>query len=379
MASILNVESFEAKNGTLEIDVNLDQSRTSSHMQFPRTTSTFVGTPQKGSIRWNTDIEWFELFDGDIWRKFRKLFDFEEAPFLPGIFSFDATNKDSYPETGIRWYDYSSTNHATFVSNPTWSSLNNGYFELGGTNYALVPSTPQTQPENSLTLESWFNSNTNTFVLIAQQYGISSNNAFALYVSSGQWRGGVNIGGTLTEMSHTATTFSTNTWYHYVYSFLGTNTTSVIKGNHVGNSTIVTITEGSLDNFYVGSPISGSAIPSGTTIVSINTSNNTLTLSAAPTSSGQNISYTVTTLAGHYMYINGEFKEFLATTTGSTISYNEVNSFITIGCDFNGPGENTGALLNLDGKISHAKFYSRKITKTIIKDNFNALKGRYGL
>ena len=74
----------------------------------------------------------------------------------------------------------------------------------------------------------------------------------------------------------------------------------------------------------------------------------------------------------HYLYINGA----LTSTAGKGVSYNMGNGSgrLTIGAAGDG-----GGLKYLNGKLSTVKIYNRSLSASEVSQNFNALRGRFGI
>ena len=76
------------------------------------------------------------------------------------------------------------------------------------------------------------------------------------------------------------------------------------------------------------------------------------------------------------IYINGELKQTTATT--GSIVYDANNTVITLGAD-NNLGYNTGQVAYMNGRISMVKIYNRALSASEVLQNYNAIKGRFGL
>lgn len=70
------------------------------------------------------------------------------------------------------------------------------------------------------------------------------------------------------------------------------------------------------------------------------------------------------------IFINGELTDQTTSGTGNSLSYSNENGRL---------GSATNGAQNFYGKLSNVQIYSRSLTPEEIKQNYNALKGRYGL
>ena len=184
------------------------------------------------------------------------------------VLYLDAANTKSYPSTGIVWTDLSKNKFTdgTLVNNPTFSSINNGYFTFNGStqyvncgNTSLGISAGATQ----ITLEAWVYPVTFTSYggIISRVGGSSPFGGWMLNVNSdgsvnkfdlaininGVWRtwvtGGGTFGGTLT----------TSKWYHIVGTYNGSTMEMYLNGvkyNSVSYPGSIQYT--SVNNLYVG-------------------------------------------------------------------------------------------------------------------------------
>jgi hypothetical protein len=77
------------------------------------------------------------------------------------------------------------------------------------------------------------------------------------------------------------------------------------------------------------------------------------------------------------LYVNGV--EIGRVLTSGVIQYDPLNTLLTLCSNFDGPGYNSGPNLNLLGTMSNVKIYNRALTAQEVSQNFNALRGRYGI
>jgi len=77
------------------------------------------------------------------------------------------------------------------------------------------------------------------------------------------------------------------------------------------------------------------------------------------------------------MYVDGE--EIDSVARSGLIGYDASNTLVTLGADFNGAGYNSGVTTHIQGELPVVKIYNRALTATEIKQNFQALRSRFGL
>lgn len=118
----------------------------------------------------------------------------------------------------------------------TAASLNyssNNTFSFDATKYMTAPMT-NLKPTTGITQEVWFSTTTNAAqVFIGAQYGSSTNNSYALWINAAnELAAGVNIGGSFNYTTHSYT-LTTNTYYHFVHTYDGTNQYMYMNGSSV--------------------------------------------------------------------------------------------------------------------------------------------------
>jgi hypothetical protein len=388
MASIINVQQIGSVNGVLTTDggVSLSLENTNSYLLLPQgSTAGRYENASVGSIRWNTDIDQLEVFDGILWRLFRRVYDYY---FIQGnwILSLDCVDDEkSYPGSGIKWFNTSTDPFKTkFSELPTFNSANSGFIEFNGSStYATTQVTTALNPTSAITQECWFKTsdNTKSQELISLQYGISTNNSYILYISGSSWVGGVNIAGTFTPISHpfSSTPLNNNQWYNFLHTY---NTESLfIRATAItqSGSTILEFDPNLNINFdfIEDMTVVGTGIPADTTILSIDFQNKRITLSNPVDDSNESLVIQATLEPHQFLYVNGELVAKFPLT--GTIEYLPDNTLLAIGGGFEGPGTNLGISNLLQGSMSVARVGSFYATPTVVINNYNFLKDRYGL
>ncbi len=77
------------------------------------------------------------------------------------------------------------------------------------------------------------------------------------------------------------------------------------------------------------------------------------------------------------LYINGENVRTWATS--GSIAYDTNNTLLAVGNDWDGSGYNSGANSGVRGDMPVVRIYNRAISATEVRDNFNALRLRFGI
>jgi hypothetical protein len=164
MASKLNIQEIESTTGTLKVagNVKLDMSGSNDFMDLPAGTSDQRGTPVEGAIRWNYDYDSLEVYDGTTWKQLTKKYDGDDIVKAGLVLHLDASNKNSYAGNGANLYDLSgNNNHASPDGNtPVYTSANGGGFIYNGlSSYHYGSSSPNNlQGLNAVSLFIWLKS-----------------------------------------------------------------------------------------------------------------------------------------------------------------------------------------------------------------------------
>ena len=388
MTSIVNVQQIGSVNGVLSTDngVSLSLENTNSYLVLPQgSAAERLGNPSPGSIRWNTDVDQLEVFDGVLWRLFRRVYDYY---YIQGnwILSLDSVDDEkSYPGSGRKWFNTSTDAFKTvFSESPTFNSSNSGFIEFNGSStYATTQVTPALNPTSAITQECWFKTsdNTKTQELISLQYGISTNNSYVLYISGSSWVGGVNISGAFTAISHpfSTTPLNNNQWCNFLHTYSSESLFIRATAITQSGSAILEFDPALNTNFdfIEGMQVVGTGIPDSTTILSTDFQNKRITLSNPVNDSNDTLVIQATLEPHQFLYVNGELVAKSPLT--GTVEYLPDNTLIAIGGGFEGPGVNSGISNLLQGSMSVARVGSFYATPTVAINNFNFLKDRYGL
>lgn len=78
-------------------------------------------------------------------------------------------------------------------------------------------------------------------------------------------------------------------------------------------------------------------------------------------------------------YINGALVSTYNSSASGNITYDLSNTLLAIGADFNGVGYNVGPLLYVNGKMPVVRIYNRALSAAEVLQNYNSIKGRFGL
>jgi hypothetical protein len=126
----------------------------------------------------------------------------------------------------------------SLLNNPAFDPSNGGSIVFDGVNDYVGVSNTNLKPTSGITQECWLKAAAQVQVFIGLQYGISSNNSYALWWGEGgtnTWNGGINIGGILYVISATTTWPNSNTWFHFVHTYDGSTQKLYYNGNLIGS------------------------------------------------------------------------------------------------------------------------------------------------
>ena len=162
----------------------------------------------------------------------------------------------------------------------------------------------------------------------------------------------VTTGTTLTDadelFADTGTAWSTSSWFN-VDEISGTDKAVTGRGGGVGSAAVYAVW---VDNANLRVRLRGGTITNISTSIADDTWYNVAVTWDGTTANG---------------YLNGQL-----TTLAVGTASNQTNTF-TIGAT------NSGSLSEMRGKISQTLVYNRALTAVEVEQNYNALKGRYGL
>jgi len=236
----------------------------------------------------------------------------------------DAANPKSYPGTGNTWFDLSGNNeHFTLYNSPTFSSNSAGELLFSGSNdYARITSSNAIDSlSNNGSIEVWFKS-------ISSTLGVQ----YARLISFSDAAG---------TGSNTSSTQGTNRDYSDFICLVKNNTAESLAVWYKNN-------------------------PAGFGPATLLNTNSYFQVIISWASNGSNMTFN--------FYLNGVT---VATSTVAQSGYSSAGSTITIGQ--NCGGALTNPLENSSCAFSSLKLYSRALSQAEIQQNFEALRGRYGI
>ena len=234
------------------------------------------------------------------------------------VLCLDAANRKSYPGSGVTWSEISyRSNNGTLVNGPSFSSSNGGYIRCDGSNdyIEVLDSSSLDFGANNFTIEYWFKKLRNT-------------SSYSDIWGPNKW----NLG-----------------------SAPGTNEWLLLIGNGGSGN-------GNNYAFYISS---------SNTVYGTGESSETLSI---------NVWYQLVAVrngANMRTYVNGILKQNVnpsGMTTGTVVDNRGLNLRLADRTMITGnPGGNT----NVDSAI--CRIYNRALSDAEILQNFNALRGRFGI
>lgn len=396
MASIINVEQIEGKNNTITVggNVRLDLSDTNTYMLLPAgTDANRPANPGGPAIRWNTDGDTLDVFDGTRWIYAKRYYDVNTVPSDGLALNLDFGNYDSFHgETGqpfTKLYD------ATF--NPYWATPSGNpsfvidpgpvpHVDLNGSGQYLRFDIPVANnnsymtPLGNFAHEAWFKMPTapgGTDTIANVQYGLSSGKTIHLAITGSNIVAGIRSDSYQTITASHSGLLTTSDWHHVVHSYNGTDLTYTIKANITNGNNNIIVTEG-IHNLFNGQTISGIGFPSAATITNVDRSTNTITVNLNSDTTDVDRDLTVTQTSGGYLFFDGNLIGSNTSNTGNLTWDLANNTVLSIGMSFEGNGANTGDVKHFDGKISSYRIYSVPRTLRSVRQGYNAVAERHG-
>ena len=235
------------------------------------------------------------------------------------VLNLDAGFTPSYSQSGVTWYDVSSSvNNCTLINGPTYSTSQGGGIQFDATDdYATIPDSNSLDLASELTLSLWFNRGDILPTSGDQQQLFMKGNSnvtndpmnYAIELrgatGGGQYRWAGPVSGTYNQFGPSSQVLFANQWYNLVYTHISTNQ------------------------------------PVG--------------------------------------YLNGVKQTNWAMTFGLATRPLEPNNFIAT---ISGDGARTDPATrpaSFNGIMSIVQLYNRALSETEVLQNWNALKGRFGL
>lgn len=161
---------------------------------------------------------------------------------------------------------------------------------------------------------------------------------------------------------------SVSIWFNVTQIPTSGNVGKLIRNRTYGWETLINPNGEINANLWISDSSNPSVISTGISTVTVNNwYNSTFTFGTSPTSpsSGELKLYVNGTTAG--------ITTSSVTTNDDTIFYNNTNMFVAIGRD----ADASNSYFN--GKIAIVQIYNRKLSDAEVLQNYNALKGRFGL
>jgi hypothetical protein len=155
------------------------------------------------------------------------------------VLYLDAANSKSYPTSGTTWSDLSGNgNNAELINNPTFNSLNNGYFEFVTDDFGRIQNNILLDTQTP-TVEVWIKTNATTQNGFWFEKG-TVNTQYSLFQEGSiiQWRQRLTNGNLVNLSTTTANFININNWYQVVGTFISGNRRLYINGLLVNSDTL---------------------------------------------------------------------------------------------------------------------------------------------
>ena len=150
--------NITSKEGLKISDGNtLNLSKSNSFLQLPKgSTAERPSSAKNGDIRYNTDYKTVEYYSNSVWEQIQVVKDYDQISQAGLVLNIDASSQESYPETGIKWYDKTTyMNDGELFNTPTFDSSDLS-FDFNTTDYVVFQNTPSLNITQALTISSWF-------------------------------------------------------------------------------------------------------------------------------------------------------------------------------------------------------------------------------
>lgn len=296
----------------------------------------------------------------------------------------DGADRNSYPGNGTIWYDLSGNgNNGTLTNGPVFSTSNRGIITLDGVDDYVVlngGSALNNWNPDGINASTSYRSYTSANIWI-RPATISTAGAtkFIFTDNFGVEYGFYQIDSTLygVGIGSRSTTVSANTWYNAcITADIGrpaTGTYSQTGTTTITCTTTYPVTFNSGDTVFLNFTKTGGpdAVPTSQNYVVTVTGASTFTVvsAVAATSNGTIIYASSTNQSTVTFYINGNL---IGTNTANTP--NGAND-----APFNLGRDNGPATGYWNGSISSIQLYNRTLSASDVSQNFNAMRGRFGL
>ena len=258
------------------------------------------------------------------------------------VFATDAANKQSYIGSGTSWNDIIGTNNGTLTNSPVFNSDNGGNIDFDGSDDYVSLGTTLGNSFTSMTISAWVN---------PEQ--LTQTNGQRYYIIHGDDN---SSGGNESIFNLFLGYFSSATYYPEEfdgqYIIFGVRTTTQTQGDKP-----ITIA----DNANAVNYIKGCAFGQNTTDIQVGVWVNVI----GTYDGSESKIYVNGTLSGTSNSQPDGVNRSVSGTMKSTAVPREISDSAT-NTDFN-------------GKISNIQIYNKALSASEVSQNYNALKGRFGL